>query len=95
MRVPIHPSRSATKPGGGVEDTASYTGPPVERVVAIIPTLFSGRPLLASQLTDRLRQELPGVSCDVYAEAITTLLRVGRITISNSRYTLGDTHDEN
>jgi hypothetical protein len=61
-----------------------------ERAIDAILSTFDGRPLLTSELTDRLRTRLPGLTCDAYGEAIATLLHDGRLCISDGRYVRTD-----
>jgi hypothetical protein len=68
------------------ERISDASGPSVEEVTAKILDVFDKDPLLTSQLTKRLNASLPGISCDVYGEAIATLLRDGYLRIAQGRY---------
>ncbi|WP_123506797.1 hypothetical protein [Frondihabitans sp. PhB188] len=53
-------------------------------------SLIRRGPLSPKDMNDALRLVLPGVSCDVFADALTQLLRERQITISNGTYRTPD-----
>ncbi|BDZ52788.1 hypothetical protein GCM10025867_50290 (plasmid) [Frondihabitans sucicola] len=64
----------------------SKSEPTIEAVMALILRLIERGPQYQSQVNDVLRSELPGTPCDLFGDAVATLLHDGRLRIHEHRY---------